>query len=87
MPFSEDRRQVNERNRDVTPTDVVSCAAVDELDYKPRNTKEKWLLRIAYWGTIALVAFCWVGIRETEIAMSAIAMLRQLSAAAGLLPS
>jgi hypothetical protein len=32
---------------------------VDELDYKPRNTKEKWLLRIAYWGTIALVAFCW----------------------------
>jgi hypothetical protein len=50
---------LNECNRDVTTTDVVSCAAVDELNYKPRNTKEKWLLRIAYWGTIVLVAFLW----------------------------
>jgi hypothetical protein len=30
---------------------------MDELDYKPRISKEKWLLRIVYWGTIALVAF------------------------------
>ena len=30
---------------------------MDELDYKPRNTREKWLLRIVYWGTIVLVAF------------------------------
>jgi len=28
-----------------------------ELDYKPRNANEKWLLRIVYWGTIVLVAF------------------------------
>jgi len=27
------------------------------LDYEPRNAKEKWLLRIVYWGTILLVAF------------------------------
>ena len=32
---------------------------MDELDYKPRNAKEKWLLRIVYWGTIILVAFLW----------------------------
>jgi hypothetical protein len=44
---------------DITPIDVVTCAAVDELDYEPRNPKEKWLLRIVYWGTIALVAFFW----------------------------
>jgi hypothetical protein len=30
---------------------------MDKLDYKPRNAKEKWLLRIVYWGTIVLVAF------------------------------
>ncbi|MFZ0540530.1 MAG: hypothetical protein WA646_00930 [Candidatus Sulfotelmatobacter sp.] len=38
---------------------MITCAAVDELDDKPRNTKEKWMSRIVYWGTIALVAFCW----------------------------
>jgi hypothetical protein len=27
------------------------------LDYQPRDAKEKWLLRIVYWGTILLVAF------------------------------
>jgi hypothetical protein len=30
--------------------------AVYGLDYGPRNTKEKWLMRIVYWGTILLVA-------------------------------
>jgi len=30
---------------------------MDEVDYKPGNSKENWLLRIADWGTIALVAF------------------------------
>jgi thiol:disulfide interchange protein len=29
------------------------------LDYSPRNSKEKWLMRIVYWGTILLVAFIW----------------------------
>jgi len=29
------------------------------LDYEPRNTKEKWLLRMVYWGTSMLVAFIW----------------------------
>ena len=28
---------------------------MDDLDYKPRNSKEKWLFRIVSWGTIALV--------------------------------
>jgi len=32
---------------------------MDELHYKPRNSKEKWLLRIAYCGATALVAFLW----------------------------
>jgi len=32
---------------------------MDELDCKRCNSKEKWLLRSAYWGTIALVAFLW----------------------------
>jgi len=30
---------------------------MDDLDYKPRNSKEKWLLRIVSWGTTALVSF------------------------------
>jgi hypothetical protein len=50
---------VNEWYGDFSPTDVITCAAMDELDYKPRNTRERWLLRIAYWGTIAVVAFFW----------------------------
>ncbi len=25
------------------------------LDYEPRTSKEKWLLRIVYWGTILLL--------------------------------
>jgi|GEM_PF-2376417 len=29
------------------------------LDYEPRNSKEKWQMRIVYWGTILLVAFLW----------------------------
>jgi cytoskeletal protein RodZ len=28
-----------------------------QLDYEPRDTNEKWLMRIVYWGTILLVAF------------------------------
>ena len=33
--------------------------AMHGVDYEPRNSKEKWMLRIAYWGTIVLVAFIW----------------------------
>ena len=35
----------------------VTDYAMHELGYEPRNFREKWLLRIAYWGTILLVAF------------------------------
>src|SRR5436190_3385471 len=35
---------------------MVICAAMNELDYEPRSTKEKWL-RLAYWGTILVVAW------------------------------
>ncbi len=27
--------------------------------YEPRNSKEKWLMRIVCWGTALLVAFLW----------------------------
>jgi hypothetical protein len=37
------------------------------LDYEPRNTKEKWLMRIVYWGTILLLAFIFWEIREGSI--------------------
>jgi len=47
------------KSKAAVPSDSVTEYAMDELDYKPRNSKEKWLLRIAYWGTIALVAFLW----------------------------
>jgi hypothetical protein len=47
------------KSKAAVPSDSVAEYAMDELDYKPRNSKEKWLLRIAYWGTIALVAFLW----------------------------
>jgi len=30
---------------------------MNELSYEPRNLREKWLLRIAYYGTILVVAF------------------------------
>lgn len=40
-----------------TLSDSVSGFATQELGYEPRNFREKWLLRIVYWGTILLVAF------------------------------
>jgi len=30
-----------------------------EPDHEPRNTKEKWLFRIVYWGVALAVAFLW----------------------------
>jgi hypothetical protein len=47
------------KSKAAAPSDSVTEYAMNQLDYKPRNSKEKWLLRIAYWGTIALVAFLW----------------------------
>jgi len=53
------------------PTPPVPSSSVDAsmhgLDYEPSNTKEKWLMRIVYWRTIALVAFFLVGIRQSKI--------------------
>ncbi len=33
--------------------------AMQGVDYEPRNSREKWMLRIVYWGTILLVALIW----------------------------
>jgi hypothetical protein len=52
---------------------------MDELDYKPRNTRERWLLRIAYWGNHRCGRVFLVGIRESKIAMRAIEIYRHLS--------
>jgi hypothetical protein len=30
---------------------------MNDLDYKPRHAKEKWLLRLVSWGTTVLVAW------------------------------
>lgn len=37
--------------------DVITCAATHGLDDEPCTSKEKWLTRIVYWGTIIVVAF------------------------------
>ena len=44
------------KSKAATPSDSVTEYAMNELDYEPRNFREKWLLRIAYYGTIILVA-------------------------------
>jgi thiol:disulfide interchange protein len=45
------------------PKAAVSSSSADSamyrLDYEPRNTKEKWLMRTVYVGTILLVAVIW----------------------------
>ena len=47
----------NRKSKAAVPSDSGTDYAIHELDYEPRNFREKWLLRIAYWGTILLVAF------------------------------
>jgi hypothetical protein len=42
---------------------------MDGLDYKPRNSKEKWLMRIAW--ELSLGSRFLVGVRESEVARSA----------------
>jgi hypothetical protein len=50
------KKKVNECNCDLTATDMVICAAMNELDYQSGDSKEKWL-RFADWGTILVVAW------------------------------
>jgi len=38
---------------------MVTMSSMDDLDYKPRNSKEKWLLFLVSWGTTILVAWLW----------------------------
>jgi len=38
---------------------VITCPAMYGLDDEPRSSKEKWLMRVAYWGTFLLVSFLW----------------------------
>ena len=45
------------RPKAAAPSDSVNEYAMNELGYEPQNLREKWLLRIAYYGTILLVAF------------------------------
>jgi len=54
-------RQLCAKVRSETPNAVTNriWCAMYGLDYEPRNTKEKWLMRIIYLGTIVLVAFFW----------------------------
>jgi hypothetical protein len=42
-----------------TPVNTETGHNVSGPDYEPRNTREKWLLRMVYWGTSLLVAFIW----------------------------
>ena len=50
-------------------TTVSSSSAEDVgygLDFEPRETKEKWLMRIVYLGTILLVAVILWGYVKTR---------------------
>lgn len=40
-------------------TDAFGDRALYELDSEPRTAREKWLLRIVYWGASLLVAVIW----------------------------
>jgi hypothetical protein len=44
------------KSRATTPSFSVTDHVIQEIGYEPRNLREKWLLRIVYWGTILLVA-------------------------------
>ena len=45
------------KSKTATPCNSVADYGVHELEFEPRNLREKQLLRIVYWGTILLVAF------------------------------
>jgi thiol:disulfide interchange protein len=44
------------RSKAITPSSSVSYSATRGVDYEPRSVREKWLLQVAYWGTIFIVA-------------------------------
>jgi hypothetical protein len=50
---------IRHRKSKLAASSIYADEAIYGLDYKPRNTKEKWLIRTVYWGTILLVAFVW----------------------------
>jgi hypothetical protein len=45
------------KSKTATPSNSVADYGMRELEFEPRNLREKWLLRIVYWGTILLVTF------------------------------
>jgi hypothetical protein len=45
------------KSKIATPSNSVADYGMHELEFEPRNLREKWLLRIVYWGTILLVTF------------------------------
>jgi hypothetical protein len=45
------------KSKTATPSNSVADYGMHELEFEPRNLREKWLLRIVYWGTILLVTF------------------------------
>jgi hypothetical protein len=45
------------KSKTAAASNSVTDYVMHELGYEPRNFREKWLLRIAYWGTIVLVSF------------------------------
>jgi len=45
------------KSKAAAPSNSVIDYAIYELDYEPRNSRQKWLLRAVYWGAILLVAF------------------------------
>jgi hypothetical protein len=55
------------KSKTATPSNSVADYGMHELEFEPRNLREKWLLRIVYWGTILIGCFHVVGIRQGEI--------------------
>jgi hypothetical protein len=49
--------QDGRKSKTATASNSVADYGMHELEFEPRNLREKWVLRIAYWGTILLVAF------------------------------
>jgi hypothetical protein len=55
------------KSKTATASNSVADYGMHELEFEPRNLREKWLLRIVYWGTILFGCFHVVGIRQGEI--------------------
>jgi len=62
-------QEVRQLDTTKSQTTVSSSSAEDVgygLDFEPRETKEKWLMRIVYLGTILLVAVILWGYVKTR---------------------